>query len=185
MTEDQKIMLAIKAGNESSFEEVYNRFWEPLFVSARNVLGDEESARDIIQEVFLDFWNRRESLNIHNLGGYLYQSVKYQVSRKLKDRRLTDLQLAVVDQLSIDNLDTEQTVNLTQLNEALQRSLQKLPTRCRQVFELSRFENMSNKEIAEKLNISVSTVENQINKALGLLKSEELLIGLFLMLFNS
>lgn len=185
MTEDQKIMLAIKAGDESSFEEVYNRFWEPLFVSARKVLGDEESARDIIQEVFLDLWNRREKINIHNLGGYLYQSVKYQVARKLKDRKLTDLQITVVDQLSLDNLDTEQTVNLAQLNETLQRSLQKLPTRCKQIFELSRFENMSNKEIAEKLNISVSTVENQINKALSVLKSEELLMGLFLLLFNS
>ena len=157
-------------GNEQAFEIIYELYWRQLFYKAYSILQDEEEAKDAVQTVLTDLWQRREEKVILNLKAYLFNAVKYQVFKKLRNNKLTQNHIERFEEIiAYDHID--ELIHYNEINDKLNSAIEKLPDKCKEVFILSRFEELTNKEISEKLNISIKTVENHITKALRTLRS--------------
>jgi RNA polymerase sigma-70 factor (ECF subfamily) len=163
----------MKGGKEYAFDFFFNYYYSGLCVYAQKMSSiPEQEARDLVQDVFVKFWNDREKSDIRfSIRSYLFKSVKnrcFDLLRK-KDRNIKVLEItnemAVTDELF-------ETFILSELEALFNKSLEKLPLRCREVFEMSRLHGLKNREIAAKLGISEKTVENQITKALHILRAE-------------
>lgn len=164
-----------------AFEEIYNHYSKELFFYAFRILNENNVCEDVVQNVFLDLWVKRKTLRIENLKAYLYRCVKNQVLNKIRDRKISDEELTRINIIDL-GMDSSGHIEFDDLEKILNQQVSALPTRCRQIFELSRFEHMSNKEIAEKLGISVQGVKNQISKALMRIRQqlmdEEIILAL-------
>ena len=169
-TENDLVAL-LKKKDEGALKEVYDRYWYRLFRHAFNLLSDEDAARDVVQELFISLWEKIDDKEICDLRQYLFQSLKYRVFMQLRRKYTSQKHLDRISHLSQQKeYSTEQSVDFSQASDLLNQGIQQLPERCREVFCLSRYEHLSNREIAERLKISVKTVENQITKALKLLR---------------
>lgn len=156
------------------FNTVYEKNWKALYVFALHILRDKETAEDIIQEIFIDFWLRMNETKIQNFTAYLYQAVRNQCAKKLRTKKLTDFEIAIFEE-SLQQIEDEEIAEFSKeflIEEVKQKAYEILPEKCHTIFSLRFYENMSIKEIATHKNLSSSTVENQINKALKLLKTE-------------
>ena len=163
----------MKKGKEYAFDFFFNYYYPGLCVYAQKMISiPEQEARDLVQDVFVKFWNDREKSDIRfSIRSYLFASVKnrcFDLLRK-KDRNIKVQEItneaAVTDELF-------ETFVLSELEALFNKSLDKLPEHCREVFEMSRLHGLKNREIAAKLDISEKTVENQITKALHILRNE-------------
>jgi RNA polymerase sigma-70 factor (family 1) len=178
---DKILVDGLKTRDVKSFESIYDKYWEKLFISAFNVLKDEDICKDIVQEIFISLWNRSNELKINNLRAYLFQAIKFQVAKHLRDNAKF---YPIIEQyeVSFNVNDVEQNIEYNELTSLLKEGLEELPDKCKEVFKLSRIDGLSNKEISQKLNITNSTVENHINKALKLLRKN--LSGMNILLMN-
>lgn len=168
---DNKDLLGLLSNNdEIAFTELYDRFWQKLFAMAYCRLKEIETAEDIVHDVFASLWANRQQITIESLDNYLATAVKYMVLDKIKKKERERLYKDTFDQPRVVEMTIETSLHYKRILEALNNEVNRLPERCRLVFNYSRNENMPVKQIAEKLNISTSTVENQINKALKQLK---------------
>jgi len=162
---DTDLWELIRNNHKKAFDEVYQRYWTKLYRAAYNILKDQEASSDIIQEVFSDLWLKRKQKTPSCLSSYLYGMVRNQVFNYLRNNAISKTHLERMHHVAFIE-QTEQMVNFNQLQEAYTESVHALPERCREVFQLSRNEHLSIKEIAQRLNISPKTVENQMTKAL-------------------
>ena len=176
---DEELLLKLKAGNTDAFSVVYNQYWESLSVVAYKVVKDHNIAQDLVQDVFVDLWQKRHKKIINNLEGYLYQSIKYRVFKYIRESKKTPEYLDKFNSFIIDN-SLENDIAFKDLQYSIQISLQSLPEKCRKIFVLSRMENKSHQEIADFFEISPKTVENQIGRALRHLKQAIYVILIFL-----
>lgn len=174
MDHDSTLVLALRRGSEKHFEILFDQYWSRLYAIANNTLDRPEDAEDVVQEVFIDIWKRKEKLEVTNLGGYLYACVRYGIAKKIK-KSITRKTEELFDNI-LDHTDLESRLELQDLVLFVEGKIDALPDRCKEIFKLSRFQQLSNKEIAQKLDLSISTVENQINKALKALKSDKRLL---------
>jgi len=163
----------MKRGKEYAFDFFFNYYYPGLCVYAQKMVAlTDEEARDVVQDVFVKFWNDRKKLDIQfSIRSYLFISVKnkcFDVLRK-KNRNIKVQEIS--SELDITD-ESFETYVLSELEALFDLSLNKLPERCREIFELSRLHGLKNREIAAKLNLSEKTVENQITKALHILKEE-------------
>lgn len=165
MQQDSHLIDQIKKGNRLAFNALYLHYWEDLFRFGYGILGNEDQAKDILQDIFFAIWRNRESLEIRNVSAYLYKAVKYEVVRALRNGQLTASHEAYLATLPSSNT-TEERLDLADLEGQVKETLDKLPGKCREVFYLSRFKELSNKEIAQKLSLSQRTVEWHISSAL-------------------
>ena len=165
---DRELLDLLKAGDQSTFTTIYDRHWAVLYRTALNILNDQDLAKDVVQETFIMLFEKVNERTIINLQAYLFQTVKYQCFMHLRSGRISAKHLQEIN-LIIEANTLEQELDARELQNVLDRSIATLPEKCREVFYLSRFESLSNKKIAERLNISHKTVENQITKALKIL----------------
>jgi len=166
---DLLLMNQIKLGDSSAFDHFFNEHWTGLYLYAYNILRSKDSCENIVQNVFIDFWQKVQQKDIHNPKAYLFKAIKYQVLNHIRNDSIHKKHLDHLKTFcSVQNLEDE--IIFRELNELIIETTKKLPDRCREIFELSRTHDLSNKEIAEKLNISVQTVKNQISTALRLLR---------------
>ena len=166
---DKKLVELVKNENELAFNQLFDKYWKSMVNTAFKVLKDRDVAHDIVQDIFVDFWSKRATLSIEHVSSYLHTAVKYRVINFIQKNKVPMTNLDFVDGFKNVNT-TEELINLNDLNEVLIESISELPPKCRQVFRMSRFDHLSNKEIAEKLGLSVRTVENHIAHAIRLLK---------------
>lgn len=174
---DEKILLQeIKNGNHEAFEFLFKAYYPRLRGYASRFVHDQEVVRDIIQESFLKFWEKRELIEAVSLSSLLFAMTRNACLNYLKH-------LQLIEKQSLDYLETTEgqeelyywDFNLSPENALLYKELQQqvllvmedLPARCREVFEMSRFKRMKNREIAEALDISTTAVEKHIAKALA------------------
>lgn len=185
ITDDHILMNGIRSGDPAAFEELFNRYWEPLFAAAVYRLKSRDLAQDVLQELFVDLWEKRASLEIHtSVKGYLNQALKNRIINKIKSETVRDkYEKMILDHYETNPLGTEYRVSENFLNHEIRKDSALLPDRCKEVFELSRYEQLSHKEIGEKLNISPKTVENHIGKALKILHPKLKQIISFLFIF--
>lgn len=159
------------------FQKIYTEHWKALYAYAYNVLKDKEAAEDIIQEIFVDLWSRLNETEIENPKSYLFQAVRNQCAKIFGKGSLFGPFQAEQLEIAIGMVaeESEAPHQKEELADYLfQRATEVLSGQCYNVFELRFNQHLTIKEIAGKLQISASTVENHINKALKTLRKEEL-----------
>ncbi len=167
---DFELMERIQQSDERAFKILFNKHWEVLYIFAFSLIEDRSLAKDLVQEVWISFWERRKKIKNDNVKAYLYKAVKFRVYKELRDNKKLNSQLDVIDSIITSN-NIDDIINLKDTNKIVNESIGKLPTRIKEVFELSRFEDLSNQEISEKLGISKRTVETHISNALKILRN--------------
>ncbi len=173
-TPNETVIDDIRIGNEAVFETVFRQYYAPLCRYARPILGDADEAEEVVQTVFLTIWERRESLLITtSLKAYLYRAVHNRCLNRLSQQSVqANHRNQAATELYADVASPTEALLADELSTRLQRAIGRLPEQCRRAFELSRFEELSYKEIADHLGIAAKTVENQIGKALRILRTE-------------
>lgn len=152
----------------------FRAYYQPLCNYAYTFVQDRDEAEEIVQSAFLSVWEKREAIEIRtSLKSYLYTMVRNACLNVIKHEKIkqkhTNEELAVAER---SHEGVAQRVLSSELEERIQLSMEKLPEQCRLIFKLSRFEELKYAEIAEQLNLSVKTVENQIGKALKIMRDE-------------
>jgi RNA polymerase sigma-70 factor, ECF subfamily len=171
---DQHLLTALQQGDETAFDALFRKWYEPLVRYAATMAdGDVDEAEDLVQQVFVKFWEQREALVVqYSTKAYLYRMVHNRALNRMRSfrakERYSDHQIRIMENThepSPDSMDSE-------LQQRYKKALTLLPPQCRQVFELSRFEELKYREIADQLGISIKTVETQMGKALKMLRHE-------------
>jgi RNA polymerase sigma-70 factor (family 1) len=173
MLTDAELLALLKQNDQAAFTEIYNRYWDKLFITAGNKLHDLEEAEEIVQDIFISLWNRRESLaDIKTLGAYLATCVKYKVIKSFERLSHQQKYTSYAKQNSSDLDDsTQQWLEFDELKERLSALVAKLPEKCHLVYHLSREAGYSQKQIAVEMGISEKTVEAHLGKALKTLRA--------------
>jgi RNA polymerase sigma-70 factor, ECF subfamily len=145
-----------------------------MFEIAFRVVKNQDNADDIVQEVFIHIWNKREELNINStIEGYLVKSTVNKALNFLeKEKKNIKVELNDLIEFEANSKNNSSNYDDELLRNLIELSLDNLPPKCKTIFILSRFENMKNKEIAEHLGVSIKTVENQMTIALSKLNKE-------------
>lgn len=169
---DGQLLENIGKGDRKAFEQLFNRYWESLFAAAMHRLQSNQLAKDVLQELFIELWEKHETLNIRsNVSGYLFTALKHRVINKIKAEATREkYEKMTIRFYEINEFATEHQFSKDYLQEKMEKEVEQLPDRCREVFELSRIEQLSHKEIGQQLNISPKTVENHIGRALKVLR---------------
>ena len=177
--DDHNVLLkALQKGEEKAFEYIFNHYYDGLLNYAGRIVGETELANDLVQETFCKLYEGHADLNIHlSIKSYLYKSVYNSCLNELKHRKVVNNyvdreMLNFYFSEIIQTPEAELALLDEDINNALQEAIDKLPERCREIFVLSKMDEMSIKEIAEYLSISVKTVEIQMTKALSRLRME-------------
>ncbi len=168
--DDQYLLTQMKGDDESAFHLLYDRYWEQVYNAAYKRLKDADYAKDITQDIFLQLWSRRKELQIAFVPSYLYMSVRNNVFKWMeKEQRFTTIPdlLACLEQRS-DRADVE--LLRKEFMAKYEAMVNSLPAAQQIIFKLRFHEDLSTKEIAEKLNISRKTVQNQLGKSVGQLR---------------
>ena len=159
------IFKKIKKGDNDAFSQLFDEYYVSLCFFANKYVSDLDLARSLVQQVFVDLWAKREKLNIHySPKSYLFQSVK---NRSIDYLRKEQKHVSVSE--FHENSQSQEFHDLleeAELNERINTSINQLPEKCREIFLLCRFDGLKYSEIAEKLDISVKTVEMQMGIAL-------------------
>jgi RNA polymerase sigma-70 factor (family 1) len=170
---DNELWDAVVSDNSRAFVVLYNRYWKKLYKTAHYYLKDETLAEEITHDVFVALWTRRKYLKIQNFENYIHVTARYHVFKQLKTAKLNCIeyidQFASTDGMVVYNT-ADSKLGYEALESELAEVLRELPRRCQEIFWLSRVDNLSNDEIADKLHISKRTVENQITLALRFLR---------------
>lgn len=172
--------------DRKTFETLFREHYNALCRFAHGYLQDFETAEEIVQDVFVNLWQKRDSIEKEkNIKSYLFTSVKNRSLNYIRDnKKFRSYFLDVETELDIPVYDVDYHSE-AYISNKVERAMDRLPGKCREVFELSRFDGLKYKDVAEKLGISVKTVEAQMSKALKILR-EELsdLMSIFLIIYN-
>lgn len=173
MDQKQDILLIsrIKKGDETAFKELFNIYFKYLLVTVSNITGDRHLARDLAQEVFLTIWKKRETIKIDsNIKAYLRRAVINKTLNHIKAKRLDYQEPDKLPEPEKNQISAQQNLEAKDLQKIINVAIESLPPKCRVIFTLCRLEGMSHKQIASQLGISPKTVENQMTKALKILR---------------
>ncbi len=169
---DQVLIDAIRQGDKSAFEAVFKQYYRTLCEYAFTIVKDSDDARDTVQSVFLKIWERRQELIITlTLKAYLYRAVHNTCLNRIKHESIKTkyVRMSIGDG-RVEGRQPEVFMNETE--KKINAAIENLPEQCRNIFKMSRFEELSHAEIAQKLGISVQTVANQVTKALKVLRAQ-------------
>lgn len=186
LTEDSLIGLLAQR-NEAAFEKVFKTHYKHLHAYAITLLKDDIQAEESVQQVFYKMWDRAEHLHIAgSVAAYLYRAVHNECLNYLKHQQVkANHQLHVAYSMKHQLDQPGKNLAGKELESKIREALNELPEQCRTVFQLSRFEELKYREIADKLDISVKTVENQMGKALRILRGRLAeFLSVLLLLFN-
>lgn len=184
---DGELFNLLKLDDRKAFAEIYERYKGPLYIHAFNKLRDKEEVRDVIQQLFSVLWIKRNEITLTaNLSGYLYTAVRNRIFKVIAHKSVQSNYIVSIQQsIASTEAITDYTVRENQLKQIIDKEIQLLPEKMREVFLLSRKSYFSHKEISEKLGISEQTVSKQVTNALKILRTKLGLFGflLFLMKF--
>lgn len=167
---DDELTQLLRQGDEPAFTHIYNHYWDKLYYIAHRLLKDTDAAEEIVQEVFLTLWKKKDVLAIQNINHYLAAMTRYAVYRylsKQKQFRSKENTLALINAAAITELDVDNKILL----EIITNLSNKLPEKCRLVFQYNKLQDMSLADVAEELNISQKTAEAHLTKALRIIRT--------------
>ena len=186
---EQDISNSIPTTSDSSlvFEQVFKDNFKDLHGYACSILKDSDDAEEIVQNVFYKLWEKREKIpTLQSVVAYLYRSVHNESLNFIKHSKVkADYQSHTLHAAKNDSRSSD-TTNAKELENRIHDAINSLPEQCRTIFQLSRFEDLKYREIADKLGLSIKTVENQMGKALKVMriKLADFLPSLILVLLN-
>ncbi len=176
-----ELLKLIKLGDEKAFRIIFNSYFPRLLAFSKEYVNDTEVAKNLVQESFLKLWENRQTLKEEsNLKAFLFQvlrnsSLNYlkaeKVKQKYEERLKHSYNEMVLNYGALKQLDFD-VVSFNELTEIIDKTIRELPPQCKRVFELSRYQSLKNREIAEKLGISVKAVEGHMSKALKQLRTQ-------------
>ena len=160
--------------DKRAFEELFRSFFPSLVLFAQKFVPDQDTAKEIVHNVFLNLWEKREQVDMgSSLKSYLFTSVNNRCLNYIRDQKKFDKDETRFQRLdSTEFSDGVDRLEEQELEQRIYDALQSLPEKCREIFMLNRFEGLKYAEIAEKLNISVKTVETQMSKGLKILREK-------------
>jgi RNA polymerase sigma-70 factor, ECF subfamily len=169
---DTVVIQLLTNRDEGAFEQVFKAHFKNLHDYACSIVQDTAAAEEIVQNVFYKIWEKAAQLNISPpVAAYLYRAVSNESINYLKHQKVKSTHRAhTLYQMKNQSDSASRKVLAAELEKKLRKALNELPEQCRIIFQLSRFEELRYREIAGKLGISVKTVENQMGKALKLLR---------------
>lgn len=183
MTIEKRPGKAVKL-DSTEFERLFREYFNALMAFSRRILGNEDDAREVVHQVFVKLWEMRDEIDIStSLKSYLFTSVHNRSLNMIRDRKKFSSE--EVPEIP-GEWDVSAQIEALELEEKIQEAIDGLPGRCREIFELNRLNGLRYHEIAVQLEISVKTVENQMSKALRILRDQlarYLTILLWLILF--
>ena len=184
-TETDSFYKDICKGDLKAFEYFYKKYQPRLFAYGVGILGDEEASKDLVQETFIAFWENKERLvTYYSVSSYLFKIFQSKCLSYLRKRTL--LREIEMSYYSSDNINGG-TVFMKEVEELYAKTINDLPDKCREIFILSKEQDVKAADIAEKLGVSVRTVENQIYKAIKIMRHamrEYAVPAIFLVLSN-
>ena len=169
MSDEEKLLVSLmKAGNSYAFEKLYFRYCKKLYNFIFSICKNKEDAEGLVQLVFMKVWEKRTQLDPEqSFSGYIFRIAKNdllnRIKKKINERVYVDYLLSRPEDLSNS---VEKNINFLELNLEIERLLTHVPEKRRKIFQLSRMEGLTYREIADQLNISVNTVNTQISKTL-------------------
>jgi RNA polymerase sigma-70 factor (family 1) len=169
MWPDAELLALLRLDDRKAFEMLYNKYSPKIYHVAYNLFRDKAICEDLVQELFIDLWTKRNNLNISSLEWYLKVAIKNRVLMYIRTKKAT-LDLSAIAMLT-EKYTADSKLLQNDISTILKNNVERLPEKCRQIFTLSRKEYLSNKEIASRLNISIKTVENQMTIALRYLRA--------------
>jgi RNA polymerase sigma-70 factor (ECF subfamily) len=183
---DQTLLTLLKQSDKDAYTVIYDRYKNLLYNHAYKKLGNPEEVKDVLQELFTNLWNKRADIPVAiNLSAYLYAGIRNRVLNLLSHKEVENKYLSSIQRFTPqEDHSTDLAIREKELADLIQKEIDQLPPRMREVFLLSRKENLSHQEIAGQLSISEQTVAKQVTNALRILRLRlgSLFILLLLML---
>ncbi|ARS41931.1 hypothetical protein CA265_20645 [Sphingobacteriaceae bacterium GW460-11-11-14-LB5] len=179
---DSELYDLLKQGDKNAFVEIFERYYNLLIIYADKKLRNRQEAEDVVQEVYVSLWNRHESINIESsLASYLYRAVRYEILDIFSHQKVEDKYLQSLDTYAKNfSEQADYRVREKEIIEIINKQIDLLPTKMKEVFLLSRKENLSHREIAEVLGTTEENVSRHITRALKILRTK---LGLFIFLY--
>lgn len=161
----------IRNGDEESFRILFDRYYAFLCLLSNRYTHNMSLSRDVVQDLFVRLWEKRKEIDIRtSLKAYLTQAVRFNSIRRLKDNHEIYLENVLVNE-SLNDSAFHDHLEYAEIQSAILEAIKSLPVQCRKVFEKSRFDCLTYKEISKEMGISVKTVEAHISKALRIIQS--------------
>jgi len=168
---DLELFEAFKTGDNLAFEQIYNRYWNSLLSEAYRLTGSKAFSKDLVQDIFVAIYQKAARIEIkYSFKAYLFQTLRYKIINARRDYLIHDHCHQDIYYRSISENVFPSPLETKELHQHVRSAVAELPKKCKQVFLLSREEQYSHKAISRQLNISTSTVEKHIVKALKILK---------------
>lgn len=171
--EFRDVLIQVADGDEKAFSKLYDMFYPELTRHVLRKIKDQNIAEDILHDLFLSLWkNRAHITEIESIPAYLYSSVRYLILAQYRLQKTKELPAFDLEEIDIiqDEVPIEDRLYYRYILDEVQREIENLPEKCKEVFKMSREQHRSIREIAEEMSISESTVKKHINKAINHLK---------------
>jgi len=174
MIRDTEIIRRIRNGDTGQFESLFRSSYVSLVRYAKTLIKDHDTAEEIVQDLFFKLWQDSEKLNIESsLNGYLFRSVHNRCLHHIEHVRVVERHAEEMSYRQTESQESPSDIlNYKELQEKVARILEKLPDRCGKIFTMSRFDGLKYTEIAEKLSVSIKTVEANMGRALKEFRKE-------------
>ncbi|MBN9384048.1 MAG: sigma-70 family RNA polymerase sigma factor [Chitinophagaceae bacterium] len=182
---DLQLLQSLRQSDEGAFTELYNRYWERLYRSAYRKLTDKEQAKEIVHDVLVDIWRRREDLSIEYLPAYLEKAVRFRTINYIS-RHQAPAFFDLFETALRSPFEADSQINMQEFMRLLEAWIELLPEKRRRIFIKYYFENLSAREIAREMDLPLKTVQNNISLALQYLRNRfsHLLVLMILMSHN-
>lgn len=181
--DEKELLLTLKTGNKESFTVLYKQYWSQVYNFSRLYLTSREAAEEVVQEVFVKVWESREFIREDdNFKGLLFIITRNLIFNQSRKNFNEDFYKMSVLSAMEQSYDMEAEIDTQNLREYIDQLIAELPPQRQLIFNMSRKKQMSYREIAEQLNISEKTVENQIGSAIKFLKHNLILLSTFLLM---
>ena len=163
---------SVKSMDKAAFEELFRSYFTPLCSFAQKFVRDSDEAKDIVHHVFINLWNKREQIDAHSsLKSYLFQGVHNGSLNYIRDhKKLVQFDAPQNEEQLNQYLDSRDHLESAEAEGRINRALDDLPDKCKEIFLMNRFDGLKYREIAERLQISIKTVETQMSRALKSLR---------------
>ena len=171
--EERDLLVRLRGGDEGAYDAIFRQWYAPLVATTTGLLRDRGPAEEVVQDVMLELWRRREGITFEtSLRAYLFQAARNRALNYLRRQRVESRGEATIAAGMPTPEPADSEAREGELNVAIQQAIAGLPDRCREVFEMSRIQGLKYSEIATELGISIKTVEAQMGKALRVMREK-------------
>jgi RNA polymerase sigma-70 factor (family 1) len=176
---DQELLALVKADDYAAFTEIYHRHSDALYGVSYNILRDRAGCKDIVQDLFIWFWQHRAQWQLQSCRGYLLAAVKFKTANYIRDNKVHKGFFTELSGVELPDEDEATRLEVKELSGLIRGLADQLPGRYGEIFRMSRYQHLSNKEIALQMGVTEKTVENQMTIALRKLREQLGPYGMF------